>query len=411
MRAVWTSLLLCTVLSGCGTNAMNAIEMRPLAATALKQVSGMELPLEIKEHILTYCEKQPTEILPTHRAKVSETTYVHPVYEELGSKTVSYWTSGEARYVSCANSYEQFERTFEVEPIDELEPFVARVKESEARRVMTFEPESDPTFVNERFHIDAEHERVIPESVFHYETPDTGSLYITYDVKRNGRTLDRTIESGLFVFKGERTRGYTFLTQLTDGRVSLQIGTEHGFERKVLPDIFVGKYVHLDTTEATVVLDGSRRQLLKRVIVSDEPIEPIGDESSLALSKRYGTVIEVWGSVRLPLTTTLMDLSPASEKVRLATYEKDGMLIHLDGPNTRALFDLLAEVAPSHIPQAAAYKGTLSLYERLSEQKLDVYVYNRHAYVRNVDTNETYRLDSERLEELLIRSGVRLSLN
>ncbi|MCT4795827.1 hypothetical protein [Exiguobacterium alkaliphilum] len=75
------------MLSGCGANSMSAIEMRPLAATALKQTSGMELPLEIKKHILTYCEKQPTDILPAQRAKVSEATYVHPVYEELGSKT------------------------------------------------------------------------------------------------------------------------------------------------------------------------------------------------------------------------------------------------------------------------------------------------------------------------------------
>ncbi|MCT4795825.1 hypothetical protein [Exiguobacterium alkaliphilum] len=241
--------------------------------------------------------------------------------------------------------------------------------------------------------------------MFRYETPDSGSLYVTYDVKRNGRTLDRTIESGLFVFKAERTSGYTFLTQLTDGRVTLQIGTEDAFERKVLPDIFVGEHVYLDTTEATVVLDGSRRQLLKRVIVSDEPIGQVGDESSLTLSERYGTVIEVWGSVRLPLTTTLMSLSPASEKVRLATYEQDGTIVHLDGPNTRALFELLTEVVPSRVPTTATYRGTISLHERLSEQNLDVYVAGGDVFVVDLHTGAEYGLDAVQLKELLASSN------
>lgn len=405
MRKFWIIPFLCLVLSGCGANSMSAIEMRPLAATALKQTSGMELPLEIKKYILTYCEKQPTDILPAQRAKVSEATYVHPVYEVLGSKTVSYWASGETRYVSCANSYEQFERTFAVEPIEALEPLAADVKETEAKRMMTFEPAFDTSFINERFHIDAEHERVLAGSMFRYETPDSGSLYVTYDVKRNGRTLDRTIESGLFVFKAERMSGYTFLTQLTDGRVTLQIGTEDAFERKVLPDIFVGEHVYLDTTEATVVLDGSRRQLLKRVIVSDEPIGQVGDESSLTLSERYGTVIEVWGSVRLPLTTTLMSLSPASEKVRLATYEQDGTIVHLDGPNTRALFELLTEVVPSRVPTTATYRGTISLHERLSEQNLDVYVAGGDVFVVDLHTGDEYGLDAVQLKELLASSN------
>lgn len=403
MRPYCTILLALGILSGCGAKEMNALEMRPLAASSLEQTSGIELPLEIKEQILTYCEKQPRDVLPARRAKVTEATFVHPVYEELGSKTVSYWVSGDTRYVSCANSDEQFVRTFEVEPIAVFESARGGFAETEARRAMTFEGESDVSYINELFHIDPAHESVIPESIFHYETPDSGSLSVTYEVKRNGRTMDRTIEPGLFIFNGERTSGYSFLTRLADGRVSLQIGTGGQLERKVLPDMFSGEYVKLDSSEETIVLDGTRRQLMKRVIVSDEPITDVGDESSLTLSERYGTVIEVWGNVRLPMTTTMMMPSPAGEKIRLATYERDGVTGHLDGPNTQALFALLTDVTAGTRPQEATYHGTITLYERLAEQALAVYVTpdNKDVWVVDLESGREHVLDAERLSGLI----------
>ncbi|MFN4214157.1 hypothetical protein [Exiguobacterium sp.] len=403
MRPYCTTLLALGILSGCGAKDMNALEMRPLAASSLEQISGIELPLEIKQHILTYCEKQPTDVLPARRAKLTEATFVHPVYEELGGKTVSYWASGDSRYVSCANSDEQFVRTFEVEPLAVLESARVGAAETEARRAMTFESESDVSYINELFHIDPIHESVIPGSMFRYETPESGSLYVTYEVKRNGRTMDRMIEPGLFVFNGERTSGHSFLTRLADGRVSLQIGTDVQLERKVLPDIFSGEYVQLDSSEEMIVLDGSKRQLMKRVIVSDDPITDVGDESSLTLSERYGTVIEVWGNVRLPLTTTLMMPSPAGDQIRLATYERDGVTGHLDGPNTQALFALLADVEAGKRPREAIYHGTITLYERLSEQTLDVYVTpdNTDVWIVDLDSGREHVLDAEQLSQLV----------
>lgn len=405
IRRKWTALLALCCLSGCGSiEERDALALHPLETYAIDQSEQVQFLPKTEKRLLAYCQKQTTDGLPSRRAEVTEMTFRHPVYKELGSQTIKYWTSGDKRYLSCANSHEQIERTFRVEPVDELESLVSReLMETDVGETVTFYRESDVEKVISLFRVNQTHETIIPESIFRYETPDNGSLYVTYEVMRNGRTLDRTVEPGLFVFESGKNEGYAFLTKLADDRVSLQMGTESTWERTVLPSAFTGRYVYTDSTAEAITLDQAKRQLLKRIVLSEQPIEDVHDVTSLTLSKRYETVIEVWGSVRRPITTKLMSSSARSMKTKLATYETNGKTSYLDGPNTQALFDHLSHVIREEKSESSFQHGTLSLYEHLQEQHFEVWIEPGNQSVHLIDrqTKQSYAIESIQLEELL----------
>ncbi|TCI57575.1 hypothetical protein EVJ24_02040 [Exiguobacterium sp. SH1S21] len=408
MRLSWTALLALCCLSGCGSKEeMNALALRPLEAYVTNQDEQEHILPGTEKRLLAYCRQQTTERLPSRRGEVTEVTFRHPLYAELGSQTIKYWVSGDDRYLSCANSHEQIERTFRVDPVDEFESLISsELVETDVGEAVSFYPEPDVAKIVNLFRINQVHETIVPGSTFRYQTPDSGSLYVTYEVMQNGRTLDRTIEPGLFVFKSGKNDGYAFLTKLADDRVALQMGTESSWERTVLPSAFTGKYVYTDSTTDVFTLDHSKRQLLKRVVLAEQPIGDVSDATSLTLSKQYDAVIEVWGSVRRPMTTKLMSSSARSVKTKLATYETKGKTSHLDGPNTQALFELLTHVAGGDKSEAAVQHGTLSLYEHLQEQHFEVWVEpgDQRVYLIDLTTKQTYAIDLMRLEELLNRS-------
>lgn len=408
MRLSWTALLALCCLSGCGSKEeINALALRPLETYATNQDEQVHVLVETEKRLLAYCRQQTTERLPSRRGEVAEVTFQHPLYKELGSQTIKYWVSGGDRYLSCANSHEQIERTFQIDPVDEFESLVSsELVETEVGETVTFYPEPGLEKIANLFRVNQAHETIVPGSTFRYQTPDSGSLYVTYEVMRNGRTLDRTIEPGLVVFESGKNDGYAFLTKLADGRMALQMGTEASWERTVLPSALTGKYVHTDATTEAFTLDHSKRQLLKRVVLSEQPIGDVSDVTSLTLSRQYEAVIEVWGSVRRPMTTKLMSSSTRSMKTKLATYETNGKTSYLDGPNTQELFELLTHVAEGTKSEAAVQQGTLSLYEHLQEQHFEVWVEpgNQRVHLIDLKTKQTYAIDLMRLEELLNRS-------
>lgn len=408
MRLSWTALIVLCCLSGCGSKeGMNALALRPLEAYTTNQGEQVQVLPETEKRLLAYCRQQTTERLPSRRGEVAEVTFWHPLYKELGSQTIKYWASGDERYLSCANSHEQIERTFQIDPVNEFEALVSsELVETDVGEAVAFYPEPDVEEIAKLFRVNEAHETIISGSLFRYQTPDSGSLYVTYEVMRNGRTLDRTIEPDLFVFESGKNEGYAFLTKLADGRVALQMGTESSWERTVLPSAFAGKYVQADAVTEASTLDPSKRQLLKRVVLSEQPIGDISDTTSLTLSKQYEAVIEVWGSVRRPVTTRLMSSSARSVKTKLATYETNGKTLHLDGPNTQELFKLLMNVTGGAKSETAVQHGTLSLYEHLREQHFEVWVEPGDQLVHLIDltTKQTYAIDLIRLEELLNRS-------
>lgn len=408
MRLSWTALLVLCCLSGCGSKeGVNALALRPLETYAVDHGEQVHVLPETEKRLLAYCQQQTTERLPSRRGEVAEVMFRHPFYEELGSQTIKYWVSGDERYLSCANSHEQIERTFQIDPVNEFESLISsELVETDVGETVMFYPEPDVEKIANLFRMNQAHETIVPGSTFRYQTPDSGSLYVTYEVMRNGRTLDRTIEPGLFVFESGKNEGYVFLTKLADGRVSLQMGTESSWERTVLPSALTGKYVYTDAKTAAFTLDHSKRQLLKRVVLSEQPIGDVSDVTSLTLSKQYEAVIEVWGSVRRPMTTKLMSSSARSVKTKLATYETNGKTLHLDGPNTQELFELLTHVAGGTKSEAAVRHGTLSLYEHLQEQHFEVWVEpgNQRVHLIDLTTKQTYAIDLMRLEELLNRS-------
>lgn len=383
---------------------MDALALNPLHTYAIDEGEQVQFLPGTEQRLLAYCRRQATETLPSRRAEVAAVTFRHPLYEELGSQTIKYWVSGDDRYLSCSNSHEQIERTFQIEPVNEFEATVSSdLVETDAGETVTFYRETDVETIVDSFRVNQDHEKIVPESIFRYKTPDSGSLYVTYVVMQNGRTLDRTIEPGLFVFESGKNEGYAFLTRLADGRVSLQMGTEASWERTVLPSSLTGTYVHVDANDETFTLLPPTQQLLKRVVISERPIEDVTSLTSLALSKQYGTVVEVWGSVRRPMTTRLMSSSTRAMKTKLATYETSGKTSHLDGPSTQDLFELLSKVTRGSKSETALRHGTLSLYEHLQEQQFEVWVEPGNQYVHLIDmkTKQTYAIDLVKFEEVL----------
>lgn len=83
MRTYWGILLSCILLSGCGAETLNAIELRPLSSYRVEQDPEILLTKQTQEKLLTYCERRPTDVLPERRAKVAEVTFHHPRYEVL----------------------------------------------------------------------------------------------------------------------------------------------------------------------------------------------------------------------------------------------------------------------------------------------------------------------------------------
>lgn len=405
MRLKWTALLAIWCLSGCTSKAeINALALRPLDTYAIDQSEQVHFLPESEKKLLAYCRQQATEELPSRRAEVAEVTFRHPLYEEIGSQTIKYWVSGDERYLSCANSHEQNERTFRIEPVNEFESLVSsELVETDVAETVTFSRESDVEKIVNLFQVNRAHETIVPESAFRYNSPDSGSLHVTYEVMRKGRTLDSTIEPDLFVFESGRNEGYAFFTQLADGRVSFQMGTESSRGRTILPSAFTEEYVQTDSRSDAFTLNHSKRQLITRIVLSERPVGDIKDITSLTLSKRYETVIEVWGNVRRPVTTKQGSSSDSVVKTKLATYETDGKTSHLDGPNTHALFKLLSHLTVGKKSETAVQHGTLSLYEHLQEQHFEVWVEPENQRVCLVDTKtkQSYEFDLMRLEELL----------
>lgn len=404
MRLLWTALLALCVLSGCSSKEINALELRPLTTYTIDQDDIIQLSKKTKEQILTYCERQPTEILPPHRAEVTKIIFRHPIYRELGSKTIKYWVSGDERFISCANSDEQIERTFSSEPIEEFEAIIPDdLIETDVESAVTFYPGPDAEEITATYRINEEHETVIPNSIYRYKTPESGSLYVTFEVIQNGRKLDRTIEPGVFLFESSKNEGFAFLTKLADNRVSLQMGPKTSWDRIVLPSTVAGEYVYTDSSERGYTLKDYKRQLIKRIIVSDQPINNVEKTSSYALSKEYGIVIEMWGNVRRPLTSTMMSVPSRPSKTKLATYEFDGQLSHLDGPHTHDLFDLLSRVVKSELTDSAKPRGTVTLYEGFTEQQFEVWgdSTSGRLFVVDIHTNQTFEIDKNQLEVIL----------
>ena len=393
MRTYWGILLSCILLSGCGAETLNAIELRPLSSYRVEQDPEILLTKQTQEKLLTYCERRPTDVLPERRAMVAEVTFHHPLYEVLGSKTVKYFAAGDERYVTCANSNELMERTFAVEPIqafEALEP--ERFQESKVVSTIEFERIDDLKAVTSTFNLNETHEEVISDSAFRYKTPDTGAIYVTFETIRNGRTLDPIIEPKLYPFQSGENEGYVFLTRRADDRLTLQIGDAPSLRQLVLPNMYEAPYMKVDPKEEELSLKGDHRELMKRIILSDQPIEEdVTEETSLSLSKTYGTVLEIWGHVRRPVTNK-MSTRPAEGETRLAVFESDQDTIWLDGPKTQELFDALSHIQPHEKPSRTVKIGDLHLYEELTEQSFDVWKTETELYLVDQHTSQSYEL-------------------
>ncbi|WP_074035719.1 hypothetical protein [Exiguobacterium profundum] len=392
MRTYWGILLSCILLSGCGAETLNAIELRPLSSYRVEQDPEIPLMKQTQEKLLTYCERRPTDVLPERRAKVAEVTFHHPLYEVLGSKTVKYFAAGDERYVTCANSNELMERTFAVEPIQAFEALEQeRFQESKVVSTIEFERIDDLESITSTFTLNETHEEVMPDSAFRYTTPDTGAIYVTFETIRNGRTLDPIIEPKLFPFQSGENEGYVFLTRRADDRLTLQIGEASSLKQLILPNIYEAPYMKVDPKEE-LSLKGNHRELMKRIILSDRPIEgDVAEKTSLSLSKTYGTVLEIWGHVRRPVTNK-MSTRPAEGETRLAVFESDLDTIWLDGPKTQELFDALSHIQPHEKTSTAIKIGDLHLYEELTEQSFDVWKTETELYLVDQHTSQSYEL-------------------
>ncbi|VXB64501.1 conserved hypothetical protein [Exiguobacterium sp. 8H] len=392
MRTYWGILLSCILLSGCGAETLNAIELRPLSSYRVEQDPEIPLMKQTQEKLLTYCERRPTDVLPERRAKVAEVTFHHPLYEVLGSKTVKYFAAGDERYVTCANSNELMERTFAVEPIQAFEALEPdHFQESKVVSTIEFERIDDLESITSTFTLNETHEEVMPDSAFRYTTPDTGAIYVTFETIRNGRTLDPIIEPKLFPFQSGENEGYVFLTRRADDRLTLQIGETSSLKQLVLPNIYEAPYMKVDPKEE-ISLKGNHRELMKRIILSDRPIEGgVAEETSLSLSKTYGTVLEIWGHVRRPVTNK-MSTRPAEGETRLAVFESEQDTIWLDGPKTQELFDALSHIQPHEKTSTAVKIGDLHLYEELTEQSFDVWKTETELYLVDQHTSQSYEL-------------------
>lgn len=392
MRTYWGILLSCILLSGCGAETLNAIELRPLSSYRVEQDPEIPLMKQTQEKLLTYCERRPTDVLPERRAKVAEVTFHHPLYEVLGSKTVKYFAAGDERYITCANSNELMERTFAVEPIQAFEALEPdRFQESKVVSTIEFERIDDLESITSTFTLNETHEEVMPDSAFRYTTPDTGAIYVTFETIRNGRTLDPIIEPKLFPFQSGENEGYVFLTRRADDRLTLQIGEASSLKQLVLPNIYEAPYMKVDPKEE-ISLKGNHRELMKRIILSDRPIEgDVAEETSLSLSKTHGTVLEIWGHVRRPVTNK-MSTRPAEGETRLAVFESDQDTIWLDGPKTQELFDALSHIQPHEKTSTAVKIGDLHLYEELTEQSFDVWKTETELYLVDQHTSQSYEL-------------------
>ncbi|WP_214815456.1 hypothetical protein [Exiguobacterium sp. s131] len=392
MRTYWRILLSCILLSGCGAETLNAIELRPLSSYRVEQDPEIPLMKQTQEKLLTYCERRPTDVLPERRAKVAEVTFHHPLYEVLGSKTVKYFAAGDERYITCANSNELMERTFAVEPIQAFEALEPdRFQESKVVSTIEFERIDDLESITSTFTLNETHEEVMPDSAFRYTTPDTGAIYVTFETIRNGRTLDPIIEPKLFPFQSGENEGYVFLTRRADDRLTLQIGEASSLKQLVLPNIYEAPYMKADPKEE-ISLKGNHRELMKRIILSDRTIEgDVAEETSLSLSKTYGTVLEIWGHVRRPVTNK-MSTRPAEGETRLAVFESDQDTIWLDGPKTQELFDALSHIQPHEKTSTAVKIGDLHLYEELTEQSFDVWKTETELYLVDQHTSQSYEL-------------------
>ncbi|WP_214826069.1 hypothetical protein [Exiguobacterium algae] len=374
MRPYWMSLVCCSLLAGCGSYETNALNLRPLATYAIEQEPDISLDLETQQKLLTYCEQEPTDILPTRRAEVARAVFYHPLYQDLGKKTIKYWASGADRYVTCLNSNEIVERTFKIDPVDEYETLTERFTETEGTSELRFEKVTDVAEVARQFRINDAHETILPDSAYRYVTPDTGSFYVTYETIRGGRTLDPILEPGLLPFESGNNEGYVFLTKRADDRIALQIGNAGSLRRVLLPNLFMGEWIKIDAREEEVSLKSDHRQLLRRVVFSDRPVDiDIARESSVSLSKTYGTVLEIWGHVRRPVVNK-MSRPPASGTTRLAYYSSDGKGMVLDGPKTEELFQSLKQVETAQKPSTAKRQGQLTIYEALTEQHFTVWL-------------------------------------
>ncbi len=392
------------LLSGCGTNEINALNLRPLSTYAIQQDQDIPLTSALKTRLLNYCERQPTDVLPTRRAELAAITFRHPFYDELGSKTVKYWRSGDERYVSCLNSNEQNERVFRTDGIEAFESAAGSgPREVDVGSTLSFIPEPDVTTVARAFAVNETHETIVPGSVFRYHTPDRGALHVTYHVYQDGAEAGQLIEPGLFVFESGKNEGVAFLTQLADQRITLQMGTEQAWDRTVLPGSLSSEYVQIDSMEAVFNLDAEGRRLLKRIVLADEPIEDVSEQDSAVLSTRYDTVIEVWGTVQRPGAGELTITSEQKEAMRLATYETETKTAHLGGPNTRELFELLSRVKTTSAAPTGERRGTLALYEQLTEQRFDVWIEEGRDTLQlmDVETKRVYLIDQLELEGLL----------
>ncbi|UTT43362.1 hypothetical protein [Exiguobacterium aurantiacum] len=392
------------LLSGCGANEINALNLRPLSTYAIQQDQDIPLTSSLKARLLDYCERKPTDVLPTRRAELAAITFRHPFYDELGSKTIKYWRSGDTRYVSCLNSNEQNSRVFRTDEIVAFETAAAEAPlEIDVGDTLSFIPEPNVENVVQSFSVNETHETIIPGSVFRYHTPDRGALHIVYQVYRDGEETKQLIEPGVFVFESGKNEGFAFLTQLADQRIALQMGSQEAWERTVLSSLFTGDYVAIDSLEAVFPSNSSERRLLKRVVLSDEPIGELVESTSGELSERYGTVIEVWGTVQRPGAGELTITSEQKEAMRLATYETKTKTAHLGGPNTRELFELLSRVKTTSAAPTGERRGTLALYEQLTEQRFDVWIEEgkESLQLMDVETKRVYLIDQLEFEELL----------
>lgn len=194
-----------------------------------------------------------------------------------------------------------------------------------------------------------------------------------------------------------------FLTQLTDHRITLQMGRQEAWDRTVLPAVFTGDYVAIDSTEAVFNLNAKGRRLLKRIVIADKPIEDVSEKDSAVLSTHYGTVIEVWGTVQRPPVGEWTIISEQKEAMRLATYETEAKIVHLGGPTTRDLFELLSHVKTATGEPVGEQCGTLALYEQLTEQRFEVWKEKGKDTLQlmDVQTKQVYLIDRLELEGLL----------
>lgn len=285
------------------------------------------------------------------------------------------------------------ERTFAIEPIPEFEALdKERFVESEVVSTIEFDRVENMKEITSAFKVNDAHETVIPDSAFRYKTPDTGAIYVTFETIRNGRTLDPIVEPKLFPFQSGENEGYVFLTRRADDRIALQIGKGPSLRQLVLPSMYEAPYMKVDAKEEELSLEGNHRELMKRIILSEQPIEEdVSEQTSLALSKTYGTVLEIWGHVRRPVLSK-MSSRPTDEDMQLAVFESSRDTVWLDGPKTQELFDELSHVQMREKPTNAVNIGQLHLYRELTKQSFDVWKTETEFYLVDLTTSRLYEL-------------------